>query len=133
MISSEKMRALHERLERVGVREEDLVEKFVLGSGRGGQKVNKTSSAVYLKHVPSGLEVKCQEDRSRELNRYRARVRLVEMLEKKVFKEKSAKERLEAKIKRQKRRRSRRSKAQSVEEKRQRSETKKFRKSADEI
>src|SRR6185436_10588305 len=46
----------------LGIHESDLIEKFILGSGKGGQKVNKTSSCVYLKHIPTGIEVKCQQD-----------------------------------------------------------------------
>nr|WP_242601667.1 peptide chain release factor-like protein [Legionella lansingensis] len=55
------------------INEVDLVEKFILGSGKGGQKLHKTASTVYLKHVPSNLEIKCQDSRSREDNRYFAR------------------------------------------------------------
>ena len=64
----------------LGIRHEDLEERFVLGSGKGGQKVNKTHSAVYLKHLPTGIEVKCQQERSRELNRFFARRLLVEKM-----------------------------------------------------
>lgn len=69
-------------MERLGILEEDLEERFVLGSGSGGQKINKTSSCVYLKHRPSGHEVSCQETRSREQNREIARERLCEHFEK---------------------------------------------------
>lgn len=64
------------RMSALGIYETDLVEKFILGSGRGGQKVNKTSSCVYLKHLPTGIEIKCQRERSREMNRYFAREEL---------------------------------------------------------
>ena len=77
-VSQAKREELEARMERLGIREDELVEKFILGSGRGGQKVNKTSSCVYLKHEPSGLEVKCQRCRSRELNRFHARRELCE-------------------------------------------------------
>ncbi len=60
--------------------EEDLEERFVLGSGPGGQKVNKTSSTVRLYHAPSGLTVKVGESRSRELNRWLARRELAEKI-----------------------------------------------------
>ncbi|MFW3145132.1 peptide chain release factor-like protein, partial [Legionella pneumophila] len=50
--------------------ETDLSEKFIIGSGKGGQKLHKTASTVYLKHLPTGMEIKCQESRSREDNRY---------------------------------------------------------------
>lgn len=75
------METLSERMERLGVREEDLDERFILGSGSGGQKINKTSSCVYLKHLPSGHEITCQETRSREKNREVARDRLCDHLE----------------------------------------------------
>ena len=55
----------------LGISEGDLLEKFVRGSGAGGQKINKTSNCVFLKHLPSGVCIKCQMDRSRELMRLR--------------------------------------------------------------
>lgn len=110
MIAKEKLESLDARMERLGIKEADLVEKFILGSGKGGQKVNKTSSTVYLKHIPTGTEVKCQRERSRELNRYYARQELCEKLETALFKEKSAKQQEFEKIRRQKRRRSRKAK-----------------------
>lgn len=61
--------------------EGDLIESFLKGSGPGGQKINKTSSAVQLKHIPSGIVVKSQETRSREQNRRTARRILGEKLE----------------------------------------------------
>ncbi len=66
-----------------GLKEEDLEEQFIRSSGPGGQKVNKTSSCVMLKHAPTGLEVKMQKDRSQGLNRYYARKRMCELLEQK--------------------------------------------------
>ena len=60
-------------MEALGIREQDLEESFVRGSGRGGQKVNKTNNCVYLRHTPTGIAVKCHADRSRELNRFLAR------------------------------------------------------------
>lgn len=75
------MNSLEYRMKQWKIRDEDLQERFVLGSGSGGQKINKTSSRVYLKHLPSGLEVSCQESRSREKNREAARHRLCDLLE----------------------------------------------------
>ncbi|MFA5249880.1 MAG: peptide chain release factor-like protein [Parachlamydiales bacterium] len=69
------------RMRFLGLKEEDLAEKFILGSGKGGQNLHKTSSCVYLKHLPTGLEVKCQKTRSREENRYLARWMLCQLLE----------------------------------------------------
>jgi protein subunit release factor B len=119
---------LSERMERIGLKESDIVEKFVLGSGSGGQKINKTSSCVYLKHLPTGLETKCQKSRSRELNRLYARRDLCEKLEERLFQEKSEKQQEFEKIRRQKRRRSRKSKEKMLAAKRQRAETKGLRK-----
>jgi len=73
--------SLQERMERLGIREPDLEESFVLGSGPGGQKINKTASCVHLRHRPTGIEVHCQESRSREANRDLARLRLCERIE----------------------------------------------------
>ena len=102
----------------LGVVEADLVEKFILGSGSGGQKINKTSSCVYLKHEPTGLEIKCQANRSRELNRYQARRELCDKLDEIRLGKASARQQEMEKTRRQKRRRSRRSKQQSVADKR---------------
>lgn len=115
-------------MERLGVKEEDLVEKFILGSGSGGQKINKTNSCVYLKHLPTGIEVKCQRDRSRELNRFFARRELCGKIEELLFREKTLKRQAIEKIRRQKRRRSRRAQEKVLAAKRHRSELKKTRK-----
>jgi protein subunit release factor B len=112
----------------LGIREQDLVEKFVLGAGSGGQKLNKTSSCVYLRHVTTGLEVKCQRERSRELNRFLARRELCDRVEARVAGIWSAREQAAEKIRRQKRRRSRRQKARMLADKRLHGEKKRARK-----
>jgi len=117
VIKKEKSEEIQRRMERLGITDDDIVEKFILGSGSGGQKVNKTSSCVYLKHIPTGTEVKCQRERSRELNRYIARRELCEKLEEKLLNEKSKKRQAAEKVRRQKRRRSRRSQAKMLEDK----------------
>ncbi|MFA5249928.1 MAG: peptide chain release factor-like protein [Parachlamydiales bacterium] len=99
-----------DRLKTLGIKTEDLEEKFILSSGPGGQKTNKTSSAVYLKHRPTGLETKATESRSRELNRYLARDKLIEAYQSQILGLKTKKEKLLAKQKKQKKRRYRRSK-----------------------
>ena len=80
-VSEKKMRQLLQKMEKLGLREEDLLEKFIRASGRGGQKINKTSSSVYLKHIPTGIEVKCMKDRSQSVNRFLARREILERLE----------------------------------------------------
>jgi len=80
-VSEEKNRWLQRKMEEFGLREEDLKEKFIRASGRGGQKVNKSCCAVYLKHIPTGLEVKCMKDRSQSINRFLARRELLERME----------------------------------------------------
>ena len=82
-VSEEKNRWLRERMESLGIREKDIEEKFIRSSGRGGQKVNKTSSCVYLHHLPTGIEVKCMKERSQSLNRFLARRELVLRIERK--------------------------------------------------
>ena len=114
------------------VREEDLEERFVLGSGSGGQKINKTASCVQLRHGPTGIEVRCQKDRSQAANRYFARRELCDQVEERVRGEKSKRQQEREKIRRQKRRRSRRAKARMLEEKRKTAEKKDRRKSVSE-
>ncbi len=109
-VSPEKEAELLARLGRLGVREEDLLEKFVRSSGPGGQNVNKVSTAVYLKHVPSGIEVRSQEARSQGLNRFAARRKLAELLEARLTGERTARQKAAFKLRKQKRRRSRRAK-----------------------
>ena len=81
-VSEEKERWLRERMEALGIHEKDVEEKFVRSSRSGGQKVNKTSTCVYLRHVPTGIEVKCMKERSQALNRFFARRELVQRIEK---------------------------------------------------
>ncbi len=80
-VSDEKNRWLQERMEALGIHEKDIEERFVRSSGSGGQKVNKTSTCVYLRHIPTGLEVKCMKERSQSLNRFLARRELVRKIE----------------------------------------------------
>ena len=81
-VSEEKNRWLREKMEALGIREKDIEEKFIRSSGSGGQKVNKTSTCVYLKHIPTGVEVKCMRERNQSLNRFLARRELVLRIEK---------------------------------------------------
>ena len=81
-VSEEKEKWLRDRMEALGIREKDVEEKFVRSSGSGGQKVNKTSTCVYLRHIPTGIEVKRMSERSQALNRFLARRELVEKIRK---------------------------------------------------
>lgn len=128
-IKKENLDKLKKRMNKLEISEESLIEKFILGSGSGGQKINKTHSCVYLKHLPTGIEIKCQQDRSREINRYLARMKLCSQLEKHLLGIKQKEEKEREKIRRQKKRRSRRTKQKMVEEKRKISEKKQLRKS----
>ncbi len=123
-VSQAKREQLQRFMDRLAVRENDLTEKFILGSGSGGQKINKTASCVYLKHGPSGIEIKCQRSRSRELNRYYARKELCEQLEERKLGVASKRQQAAEKIRRQKRRRSRRQKERMLEAKHRQSEKK---------
>ncbi len=129
MIRKEKLDELQARMDRLGIKQDDLIEKFILGSGKGGQKINKTSSCVYLKHIPTSIEIKCQRDRSREMNRYYARKELCDRIEESISEEKSERQKAIEKIRRQKRRRSRKSKEKMLAGKKIQSEKKSLRRS----
>lgn len=129
MIQDSKYQKLSERMESLGIKENEIFEKFIQGSGKGGQKVNKTSSCVYLKHLPSGIEVKSQATRSREENRFFARRLLCEKLEERVCKEDSAKQKALFKIRRQKQRRTRKQKEKMLGDKKIHSAKKELRRS----
>ena len=126
-VSPEKQKELEIRMLRLGIREGDIEEKFIRSGGKGGQKVNKVSSCVYLKHVPTGIEVKCQQERSQSLNRFFARRIILEKIERLILGQKSDLERRIEKIRRQKRKRSKRSKEKILKDKRFQSQKKKDR------
>ena len=102
MVNSDKWDKLAEWMEQLHINKDDLIEKFIIGSGKGGQKLHKTASTVYLKHISSGIEIKCQDSRSREDNRYFARVRLCEKCHVIVSDEKTKEQQRVEKLKRQK-------------------------------
>lgn len=116
-VSPEKEAALLAEMERLHIREADLEETFLRGGGPGGQKINKTSSTVLLRHRPSGLEVRCARERSQSLNRFFARRELCEKLAAKILGEKTRKQQEREKIRRQKRKRSKRQTALMVDAK----------------
>jgi protein subunit release factor B len=123
-VSPEKEKALLERMERLGIKENDIEEKFVRSGGKGGQKVNKASTCVYLKHLPTGIEVKCQEERYQSLNRFLARRILADKIEKATLGKIREEEQRIEKIRRQKRKRSKRAKLKMLEDKKKHSEKK---------
>jgi protein subunit release factor B len=109
-VSEKKEKALLGRMRELNVTENDLDEQFIRSSGPGGQKVNKTSSCVCLRHIPTDITVKYQRERSQALNRFFARRTLldkIELLQKGFIKE--DKKRIE-KIKSQKRKKRKRTK-----------------------
>lgn len=128
MINKDKWEKLSLWMQQLHIDEQDLIEKFILGSGKGGQNLHKTSSTVYLKHRLTGLEIKCQESRSREDNRYFARMRLCEKLDAQISQEKSKQQQKIEKIKRQKKKRSRRAQQRMLEDKNRKSTIKVLRK-----
>lgn len=117
-VNGEKERALHERMERLGLCERDLDERFIRGGGPGGQKINKTSVVVCLRHRPTGIEVRCGAERSQALNRFLARRALCDRIEARSTGERTAAQQARERIRRQKRRRSRRQKARMLADKR---------------
>ena len=117
-VSSEKERALRARMNALGVRDADLAEQFVRAQGKGGQNVNKVSTCVVLRHAPSGIVVKCQQERSQALNRFLARRELLDRLEARERGVVAAAQAERARIRRQKRRRSRRAKDKMLADKR---------------
>ena len=126
-VREEKKRALEKEMGRFNVYEKDLIEKFIRASGPGGQNVNKVATCVYLKHIPSGFEVKMQKARSQALNRFLARRELVRKIKNHILGRESEEEKGRQKIRRAKQRRSRRAKKKMLEQKRLQAQKKELR------
>lgn len=127
MVGIEKQKELKKEMLRLGVREEDIEENFTPAQGPGGQNVNKVSTCVHLRHIPTGIEVRCQKERSQAQNRFFARRLLLNKIESFILGNLSAEKKRIEKIRRQKRRRSRRAKLKMLEAKRRQSEKKTLR------
>ena len=126
-VTLEKEQELAERMRRLGVSEEDLEERFIRASGPGGQKVNKASTCVYLRHLPTGLWVKCARERYQSLNRFLARRQLLDRIERMQKGIISEEQQRIAKLRRQKRKRSKRAQEKILAEKHRQSEKKSLR------
>lgn len=127
-VSLAKHQALESRMRSLGIFESDLSENFVRSGGNGGQNVNKTSTCVMLTHLPSGISIRCQRERSQGLNRFFARRELCDRIEALTNAGKQAQAEAVSKIRRQKAKRSRRTKQKILESKRHRSGIKDLRK-----
>jgi len=116
--------SLRARFVSLGVRPEEVEERFVRGTGAGGQKINKTSSTVWLRHRPTGVEVRCQRERSQSVNRLLAWQELADKLTWRQAEAANAAQAARELIRRQKRQKSRGQKARMIEAKKHRAKHK---------
>ena len=117
----------HSRLALLGWSEDQIEESFARSSGPGGQHVNKVSTAVTLRHAPSGVAVTVQDSRSQSMNRQLARERLIEALEESSRAAKAQRQSAREKVRRQNRPRPRALKRRILEAKKKRGTVKKLR------
>ncbi|MBL4693848.1 peptide chain release factor-like protein [Candidatus Gracilibacteria bacterium] len=115
------------KAEELKIKAEDITESYVVGSGKGGQKVNKTSSCVVLKHLPTGTIVKCQKHREQSRNRVSAYKILILKIEEQIKGKDSDRAKRIFKIRKQKQRRSRKAKEKMLRDKAHRGKLKKSR------
>lgn len=115
--SPQKIRELEQRMAGLSLFHRDIEEHFIRSPGKGGQNVNKVSTGVYLKHLPTGVEVKCTDTRSQYLNRFLALRRLIDKIESIRRGRLSELQQQIERIRRQKRKRSRRAKAKMLDSK----------------
>jgi len=92
-LSEKKYGVLLNKIKKCYIDLSDIDEKFIRGTGKGGQKINKTNSCVYLKHKPTGISIKYQKERKRSMNRVLALRELVDAIERKMSGKASKKER----------------------------------------
>lgn len=116
-----------QKAEELKIQPEEITESFIRGSGKGGQKINKTSSCVLLRHSPTGIEVRCQKHREQSLNRLSAYKLLILKIEQKIKGVESDRAQKIFKLRKQKRKRSKRAKEKMLDQKHHHGEIKQSR------
>jgi peptide chain release factor len=116
--------SLRARFVSLGVKPDEVEECFIRGAGAGGQKINKTSSTVRLRHLPTGVEVRCQRERNQSVNRLLAWTDLVGKLEWRKAEAANQKQTARELVRRQKRQKSRGQKVRMIQGKKHRAKIK---------